>query len=109
METSFDAVIIGAGPAGSAAAIWLARAGWSVALVEKQAFPRRKVCGECMAASNRPLLDALGIGAAFEAAAGPTAPASPPSTARAPGAAGAQPLRTDAAPSSSPASPAPSP
>ena len=55
METSFDAVIIGAGPAGSAAAIWLARAGWSVALVEKQAFPRRKVCGECMAASNRPL------------------------------------------------------
>ena len=71
METSFDAVIIGAGPAGSAAAIWLARAGWSVALVEKQAFPRRKVCGECMAASNRPLLDALGIGAAFEDAAGP--------------------------------------
>jgi 2-polyprenyl-6-methoxyphenol hydroxylase-like FAD-dependent oxidoreductase len=42
-----------------------------VALVEKQAFPRRKVCGECIAASNLPLLDALGIGAAFAAAAGP--------------------------------------
>ena len=71
MRTSFDAVIIGAGPAGSAAAILLAGAGWSVALVEKQTFPRRKVCGECIAASNLPLLDALGIGAAFDARAGP--------------------------------------
>ena len=63
MNTGFDAIIIGAGPAGSTAAILLARAGWSVALVEKQRFPRRKVCGECIAASNLPLLDALGIGA----------------------------------------------
>ena len=71
MVTDFDAIIIGAGPAGSAAAILLVRAGWAVALVEKQPFPRRKVCGECIAASNLPLLHALGIGAAFEAAAGP--------------------------------------
>lgn len=67
----FDAVIVGAGPAGSTAAILLARAGWAVALVEKQRFPRRKVCGECLAASNLPLIDALGIGAAFDALAGP--------------------------------------
>jgi 2-polyprenyl-6-methoxyphenol hydroxylase-like FAD-dependent oxidoreductase len=39
----------------------LARAGWSVAIVEKQTFPRRKVCGECIAASNLPLLEALGL------------------------------------------------
>ena len=71
MKTEFDAVIIGGGPAGSSAAIMLARAGWSVALIEKQNFPRRKVCGECIAASNLPLLQALGIGALFEAAAGP--------------------------------------
>ena len=45
MQTRFDAIIIGAGVAGSTAAILLARAGWSVALVEKQHFPRRKVCG----------------------------------------------------------------
>ncbi|WP_066341734.1 NAD(P)/FAD-dependent oxidoreductase [Azohydromonas lata] len=69
--TAFDAVVVGAGPAGSAAALQLARAGWSVALVERQHFPRRKVCGECVAASNLPLLHALGIGAAFDAAAGP--------------------------------------
>ena len=66
-----DAVIVGAGPAGSSAAILLARAGWSVALVERQRFPRRKVCGECIAASNLPLLDALGVGAAIDAQAGP--------------------------------------
>jgi len=71
MQTHFDALIIGAGPAGSSAAILLATAGWSVALIEKQAFPRRKVCGECVAASNLPLLDALGIGGDFADLAGP--------------------------------------
>lgn len=71
MRTEFDAIIVGAGPAGATAAILLARGGWSVALVEKQRFPRRKVCGECIAASNLPLLNALGIGAAFQAACGP--------------------------------------
>lgn len=71
VRTVFDALIIGAGPAGSTAATWLAQAGWSVALIEKQDFPRRKVCGECVAASNLPLLHALGVGPAFEAEAGP--------------------------------------
>ena len=71
MDADFDAIIVGAGPAGSSAAILLARAGWRVALVEKQRFPRRKVCGECIAASNLPLLDALGIRADVEAGAGP--------------------------------------
>lgn len=70
-RTTFDAVIVGAGLAGSAAAIQLARAGWAVALIERQRFPRRKVCGECMAASNLPLLQVLGVGDAFHARAGP--------------------------------------
>ena len=70
VKTSFDAVVVGAGPAGASAAILLARAGWSVALVERQRFPRRKVCGECIAASNLPLLDALGIGPEFARLAG---------------------------------------
>jgi len=69
-EREHDAVVIGAGLAGAAAAILLARAGWNVALVEKKRFPRRKVCGECLAASNLPLLHALGVGEAFEARAG---------------------------------------
>ena len=70
-RASFDVLIVGAGLAGSAAAIQLARAGWSVALVERQRFPRRKVCGECLAASNLPLLEALGVADAFHALAGP--------------------------------------
>ncbi|MDL2339309.1 MAG: FAD-dependent oxidoreductase [Pseudomonadota bacterium] len=71
-RTTFDAIVVGAGPAGSTVAIQLARAGWSVALIERQHFPRRKVCGECIAASNLPMLAALGIGDAIDALAGPT-------------------------------------
>ena len=68
--TRFDAVVVGAGPAGCTVAIQLARAGWAVALIERQRFPRRKVCGECIAASNLPLLEVLGIADAFDALAG---------------------------------------
>jgi flavin-dependent dehydrogenase len=68
--TRYDAIVIGAGPAGSTVAIQLARAGWAVALIERQRFPRRKVCGECIAASNLPLLKTLGIADAFDALAG---------------------------------------
>jgi flavin-dependent dehydrogenase len=67
----FDAVIIGAGPAGSAAARLLTQAGWAVALVEKAEFPRRKVCGEFISATTMPVLKACGIAASFIAAAGP--------------------------------------
>ena len=70
MHHIYDAVIVGAGPAGSSAAIRLAQAGWSVAIVEKQEFPRRKVCGECIAATNFPLLDAMGVGVQFDRMAG---------------------------------------
>ena len=71
MTAVYDALVIGGGPAGSATALLLARAGWSVALVERKAFPRRKVCGEYLSATNLPLLDHLGVGAAFRDLAGP--------------------------------------
>ncbi|HEX6999309.1 MAG TPA: FAD-dependent oxidoreductase [Gammaproteobacteria bacterium] len=71
MGSDHEAIVVGAGVAGSTAAALLAAAGWSVALVERRAFPRRKVCGECVAAPNLPLLDALGVGDAFAALAGP--------------------------------------
>src|SRR5215218_5634235 len=41
-----DVVVVGAGPAGSSAAYWLALAGLDVAVLEKAAFPRDKVCGD---------------------------------------------------------------
>jgi flavin-dependent dehydrogenase len=71
VSARYDAIVIGGGVAGSTAAILLAGAGWSVAVVEKRAFPRRKVCGECVAAPNLPLLETLGVGGAFDALAGP--------------------------------------
>jgi len=67
----YDAVIIGAGPAGSAAARLLAQAHWNVCLVEKAVFPRRKVCGEFISATTMPVLKACGVAVPFISAAGP--------------------------------------
>jgi flavin-dependent dehydrogenase len=67
----FDVVVIGAGPAGSAAAIGLARAGLTVAIVERDEFPRGKVCGEFVSGPTWELLEALGAAAALHPHAGP--------------------------------------
>ena len=66
-----DALVIGAGPAGAAAARLLAQAGWSVMLVEKTIFPRPKVCGEFISTATMPVLEACDVADAFNAAAGP--------------------------------------
>jgi flavin-dependent dehydrogenase len=71
MNFDCDALVIGAGPAGTSAAIRLAQAGWRVTIVEQHEYPRRKVCGECVAAGNLAMLDELGVGAAFRETAGP--------------------------------------
>jgi 2-polyprenyl-6-methoxyphenol hydroxylase-like FAD-dependent oxidoreductase len=66
-----DVLVIGAGPAGASTAILLKLAGWAVILVEKSAYPRQKVCGECLSAASLALLDQLGVGAAVQDRAGP--------------------------------------
>ncbi|MGH8049004.1 MAG: FAD-dependent oxidoreductase, partial [Chthoniobacterales bacterium] len=44
----YDAIIVGAGPAGSVCAATLAQAGRRVLLLDKARFPRDKVCGDCL-------------------------------------------------------------
>ena len=66
--TDADVVIAGAGPAGSAAAVHLARAGWRVVVVDRAAFPRDKPCSEYMSPEAVRLLDRLGVVPDLEAA-----------------------------------------
>jgi flavin-dependent dehydrogenase len=58
----WQAVVVGAGPAGALAALQLARQGVRVLLVEKRAFPRWKVCGCCLNAQAQAVLAAAGAG-----------------------------------------------
>jgi geranylgeranyl reductase family protein len=60
-QSSADVVVVGAGPAGSSAAYWLASAGLDVAVVEKAAFPREKVCGDGLTPRGVKALEDLGI------------------------------------------------
>ncbi|MBZ5735223.1 geranylgeranyl reductase family protein [Nocardioides sp. TRM66260-LWL] len=46
IPTSTDVLVVGAGPAGSAAAAWAARAGADVVLADAATFPRDKTCGD---------------------------------------------------------------
>jgi geranylgeranyl reductase family protein len=56
-----DVLIVGAGPAGSAAAITLARAGLDVVLVDQHSFPRDKVCGDGLIPDAHNALRKLGV------------------------------------------------
>jgi len=58
---SADVVVVGAGPAGAAAAIALARAGRDVVVVDKARFPRDKICGDGLTAGALRLLEGLGL------------------------------------------------
>lgn len=56
-----DVVVVGGGPAGSAAAISLARAGRDVVLIDKATFPRDKCCGDGLTALALRLSERLGL------------------------------------------------
>ena len=65
--TDADAIVVGAGPAGSSAAYWLAQAGLDVLLLEKAEFPREKVCGDGLTPRASRELVAMGIDTSPEA------------------------------------------
>ena len=56
-----DVLVVGAGPAGSACAQWLARQGWQVVLVDQHDFPRDKVCGDGLIPDAHHALQRLGV------------------------------------------------
>ena len=59
MSDIFDLIVIGAGPAGSATAITAARKGARILLLDRDEFPRHKVCGEFISFESLDLLQRL--------------------------------------------------
>src|SRR2546423_11857963 len=57
----FDVVIVGGGPAGSVCAAFCARAGLHTLVLEREKFPREKVCGDCLNPSCWPVLERLAL------------------------------------------------
>lgn len=58
---SVDVIVIGAGPAGCATAVFLARQGRQVVLLDRAFFPRDKVCGEFISPAADAILDRIGV------------------------------------------------
>jgi len=58
----WDAVVVGAGPAGARTALLLARAGASVLLLDRSRFPRDKPCSEYLSPATTDVLERLGAG-----------------------------------------------
>src|SRR5438094_9970685 len=60
MET-FDVAIVGGGPAGSSCAAFCAHAGLQTIVLEREKFPREKVCGDCLSPACWPVLERLDL------------------------------------------------
>ena len=67
MESArYDALVVGAGPAGASAAYWLAQRGHSVLVVDKKRFPREKTCGDGLTPRAVRQLDDMGLAGQLE-------------------------------------------
>lgn len=59
MKKNNDIIIIGAGPAGTATSLFLAKAGIAHTIIEKQSFPRDKICGDALSGKSVYVLNKL--------------------------------------------------
>ena len=62
LPASTDVLVVGCGPAGSATATWLARAGREVTVLDAATFPRDKTCGDGLTPRAMAEVDRLGLG-----------------------------------------------
>lgn len=58
---NYDVIIVGGGPGGSTSAMFLAKKGYKVLLLEKQKYPRDKICGDAISGKSVGMLKELGI------------------------------------------------
>ncbi len=65
-ERFYDAIIVGAGPSGASAALFLSKAGKKVLLIDKSRFPREKVCGDAFSGKSIGITRELGLLPEFE-------------------------------------------
>jgi len=61
LPSQCDVLVVGAGPAGAACALWLARAGIDTVLVDQHDFPRDKICGDALIPDAHHALKRLGL------------------------------------------------
>ena len=57
----YDVIIVGAGPAGTCAALYCHRQGLKTLLLDKSQFPRDKTCGDALSGKSVKVLDDLGL------------------------------------------------
>ena len=67
-KLNFDVIVVGSGPAGAYTAALLARKNHDVLLLDKDDFPRDKICGDALPAEALELLYNAGMGEAIDAA-----------------------------------------
>ena len=60
-KTEFDIIIVGGGPAGCASACYAVKEGYKVLLLEKEEYPRDKICGDAVGGKSLKHLDELKI------------------------------------------------
>src|SRR5438128_5486680 len=64
-----DVIVVGAGPAGAATAMFMSECGLDVLVLDRATFPRPKTCGEYLSPESARILDRLGVLKAIDAAA----------------------------------------